>query len=161
MLCRRTVSSATSNPADENADWSQNIAKSDLEASRETMMQQARDAMLGGVQTVVPTADRIFELGVYFHNPFSFAGWSKEYEDSMIVLCGDAAHALPPFLGQGANQAIQDAYCLALKLYDYNVAVTSESGDVLGTKLRSESSRDGELTPTTLRSLLKDYERTR
>lgn len=33
-----------------------------------------------------------------------------------MVLLGDAAHAMPPFLGQGANQAIQDAYCLAREL---------------------------------------------
>ena len=32
------------------------------------------------------------------------------------MLLGDAAHALPPFLGQGTNQAIQDAACLADKL---------------------------------------------
>ena len=32
------------------------------------------------------------------------------------VLLGDAAHAMAPFLGQGANQAIQDGYCLADRL---------------------------------------------
>ena len=34
----------------------------------------------------------------------------------MQVLLGDAAHAMAPFLGQGANQAIQDGYCLADRL---------------------------------------------
>jgi hypothetical protein len=33
-----------------------------------------------------------------------------------VVLLGDAAHAMAPFLGQGANQAIQDGYCLADRL---------------------------------------------
>lgn len=30
------------------------------------------------------------------------------------------AHAMPPFLGQGANQAVQDAYSLALEIDQYN-----------------------------------------
>lgn len=33
-----------------------------------------------------------------------------------MVLAGDACHAMAPFLGQGANQGIQDAVCLAQRL---------------------------------------------
>jgi 2-polyprenyl-6-methoxyphenol hydroxylase-like FAD-dependent oxidoreductase len=71
-------------------------------------------------------AERSFELGVFYHNPFSF--WSRPVKDSkaMVVLCGDAAHAVPPFLGQGANQAIQDAYCLARKIAQYNERVKAD-----------------------------------
>jgi len=100
----------------------------------------------GDIGPTIVSADRFFELGVYYHNPFSLAGWSKGIADSkgaFTVLCGDAAHALPPFLGQGSNQAIQDAYCMAKKLYEYNALVRlGEKGVSLG-------------------ALLKEYENTR
>jgi flavin-dependent dehydrogenase len=85
---------------------------------------------------------------VYFHNPFSFAGWSKEIPAShgvFAVLCGDAAHAMPPFLGQGSNQAIQDSYCLAKRIYDFNAHVKSDEDE----------------PPLGLKALLKDYENLR
>ena len=32
------------------------------------------------------------------------------------MVLGDAAHAMAPFLGQGANQALQDAYQIAVEI---------------------------------------------
>jgi len=117
--------------AQENADWTQDVELT-LQSERAIMKTAASEA---GVPTVdvgptIDSADRIFSLGVYYHNPFSLVGWSKEVArsgGSHVVLVGDAAHALPPFLGQGSNQAIQDAYCLACKLYEYNMCLGSES----------------------------------
>ena len=39
--------------------------------------------------------------------------WS---EKGRVVLIGDAAHAMPPTTGQGANQAFEDGYSLAMLL---------------------------------------------
>jgi salicylate hydroxylase len=106
----------------ENADWTQDVKK-ELETARATMLQQLKDCNIPDMDLAptVAAADRFFELGVYTHNPF--CSWSKEIPGSggtYAVLCGDAAHAMPPFLGQGANQAIQDAYCLGTRIKRYN-----------------------------------------
>ena len=61
---------------------------------------------------VAEASTRFYDLGVGFQNPL--VPWSSL--DGTATLLGDAAHAMPPFLGQGANQAIQDAYCLANEL---------------------------------------------
>lgn len=37
-------------------------------------------------------------------------------EQSKVVIIGDAAHAIPPTSGQGANQAFEDGYALAMLL---------------------------------------------
>merc|ERR1711995_300064 len=64
------------------------------------------------VVAVARRSERCFELGVYEHS--ATAPWVSK--GGRAVLLGDAAHAMAPFLGQGANQAIQDAYCLADRL---------------------------------------------
>merc|ERR1711972_25003 len=111
----------------ENPDWDTNEVKEDcirrLDAAKfpEEIKQLAR------------AADRFFEIGVYYHLP----RLSWRALDGRVVLLGDAAHAMPPFLGQGANQAIQDAYCIASEIKKVN-----EGKDVLDDALsRYESIR--------------------
>ena len=138
-----------SQAAAENSDWSQDVVKP-LEETRREMLNLYQQA---GVEdericSVISRADRIFELGVYFHNPISLAGWKKTIPDSdgtFAVLCGDSAHAMPPFLGQGANQAIQDAYSLASKVCRFNRGL--QVGEELGDQ--------------TIQTLLQEYENAR
>ncbi len=63
-----------------------------------------------------------------------------------VVLTGDSAHAMPPFLGQGANQALQDAYLLANGIARINGRSTLPSD---------------RLTDIQLKSLVRDYQRKR
>jgi len=53
---------------------------------------------------------RIFDLGVR-DRLLPLDRWSSL--SGRIILLGDSAHAMAPFLGQGANQALQDAFSLA------------------------------------------------
>ena len=141
----------------ENADWTQDQRRT-VQMARENMLQQLQDCQIPGddsdiLRQTIRKADRFFELGSYYHNPFgswsctvtssSSSSSSSNHNPAHVVLCGDAAHALPPFLGQGSNQAIQDAYCLVTKMEEYNTRIAN--GDI----------------HVTLQSLLNEYERAR
>ena len=118
--------------SDENADWSQDNRK----GTCELMLEQIQECNVPGamnLRPIIEEASRFFELGVYFHSPFSKNGWRRKVPNSggrFCTLGGDAAHAMPPFLGQGSNQAIQDAYCLAKKIFEYNKALANDSEEI-------------------------------
>jgi salicylate hydroxylase len=118
---------------EENPDW--------IEAKK-TRLQQEMIAQLerAGIcnkelSDTIMRSEHFFELGSYFHSPFGKWSGKVEGSNAWVTLCGDAAHALPPFLGQGSNQAIQDAFCLTQAVQRYNNGVAVEDdislGDVL------------------------------
>ena len=57
-------------------------------------------------------ADTYYKWALYDRDPVP--GWTS----GRVTLLGDAAHAMPPFIGQGAGMSAEDAYALAAAL-DY------------------------------------------
>jgi salicylate hydroxylase len=91
------------------------------EVSRESWTQsgdveQLRRSFAGSeptVQKMLEAADSTFITGMYHRDPIEH--WSS----GRIALLGDAAHAMVPYLAQGACQAIEDAWVLATCLKNH------------------------------------------
>ncbi|MEV0672043.1 FAD-dependent monooxygenase [Mycobacterium sp. NPDC050441] len=75
------------------------------------------------VTAIIDAMDSTFRWGIYDREPLD--RWST----ARITLLGDSAHAVTPHLGQGANQAIEDAMALA-------VLLRGARPDQLGARLR-------------------------
>jgi salicylate hydroxylase len=88
--------------------WSATGDRDELAASFEGW-----DARVVGFLKKVETC---FWWGLYDRRPL--ASWTK----GRVALLGDAAHAMLPHLGQGANQAIEDGVALAVFLEGRNSA---------------------------------------
>jgi len=163
------VETISTKKVSENIDWAET---SDREKNKNNFLNMLEKASVP-MTDIVPTienSNRFIDLGIYFHNPFSLRGWSRpiskqqnkdEENSKYCVLIGDAAHSMPPFLGQGCNQAMQDSYCLAKKLFEYNQLVDDLTSDnTMNDDIVSDTEAE-ESERKSLKSLLKEYENQR
>ncbi|WP_086850217.1 FAD-dependent monooxygenase, partial [Amycolatopsis kentuckyensis] len=102
---------------------------------------------------------------VLHHDLYYLGTPLKKFTRGRIALLGDAAHAMPPFLGQGGCQAIEDAVVLAHAVSTQDTDTALESYDQQrrprSQQVVRESVRMGKLGPqltnpvaTTLRTAL-------
>ena len=79
------------------------------------------------VAELILAADEVWRWPIYDRPPLP--RWSA----GRVTLLGDAAHPMPPYMAQGAAQAIEDAQALAIRL--------GEAGDVVRAFRRYEADR--------------------
>ncbi|MBS1676271.1 MAG: bifunctional 3-(3-hydroxy-phenyl)propionate/3-hydroxycinnamic acid hydroxylase [Actinobacteria bacterium] len=81
------------------------------ETKEELGTPEAAWRLLGGWGITPENADLV-RHAVYTFN----AGWCDRWRQGRLILAGDAAHLMPPFLGQGLGSGMRDSRALAWRL---------------------------------------------
>lgn len=116
----------------------------------ESLLREKRETWSEFIKSAIDNATPdAFYVWPFYDVP-RFATWTSEAGKVMVI--GDSAHALPPTLGQGANQAVEDAYALSLVLSDRRLtADKSKLSEALRSMQRYRDGRIDQLVDMTKR----------
>ncbi len=64
--------------------------------------------------------EQIIQRPYYIHRANVSASNQQKWNMGRVVLAGDAAHGMPPFMGQGANQGLEDAAVMTTLVTEIN-----------------------------------------
>lgn len=117
------------------------------------------------LRELIARIETTFRWGIYDREPLPH--WTR----GRLTLLGDAAHAMLPHMGQGANQAIEDAMALAILIRDLDTADIPEALTRYeelrrertaliqqGSRINGERMKNSEYRPGANRSRIDDYD---
>lgn len=116
-----------------------------------------RESMSRAIEGWAPIARRIvaeLELSSIFAIPFGFLKLADDWAPSRVTLVGDAAHAMLPTLGMGANLAMRDAS----QLCDQLVRAANGEADLVAAIGDYERDMRAVVYPFHARTLNHDHE---
>ena len=135
--------------------WDSTIVKSEMEKIAGRIASGN-----GALEGAVAHAEMCMDWGVYIQS--TLPTWVSP--GRKVVLLGDAAHATAPFIGQGANMAMMDAFCLGRLLARDDISVADALVTYEKTRKRSAekivktSSIAGKMyTATGVRAMLRNF----
>lgn len=96
------------------------------------LLSENKSAWPGVVQSALNAIPKeTLSIWPYYTVP-KLPSWISSSHCNRVLLLGDAAHAIPPTAGQGASQAFEDAFSLAL-LLSHQSSSKSETPDLAAT----------------------------
>lgn len=105
---KRVLSVFWSLPIEDGRFWLENETQENKNNYKAQMFQKMQKYIRPEIMTQLKKSDYIFSS---YHDV-----WMEKYNHDNCVVIGDAAHAMSPQLGQGANMAFLDAYELSQSL---------------------------------------------
>ena len=105
---------AREDPPTSDENWTNPAVQEEISSK---IKAQGMPSLFEHLLRAAPDGGRVVHLGLYESEPMR-TSWSR----GRAVLLGDSAHATTPFLGQGANQAMLDAWSLAFHLPPANAS---------------------------------------